>query len=222
MTGKLLFIDGPDGAGKTTATSMIVRMIKERKDEIGDVELVNILSSHPTSMEIRKILTSTDSVLSQSAELLLYAAAIKNSMEMLVDPLLRSGKNVLVDRGPLSNFCYQVMSKSNPAFDLWKLIHKTTRADGTLLLSVDPEVGLQRCMDRDGSLDRIESRGEVFQRCVISSFKMINEEISASEDSIFKDISGKTFYYENNSSLEKLRECCQIFVSNMFTTSPQH
>lgn len=209
-----------DGAGKTTAMNYVKQAIEE---EGYQVTLVNILSGHPTSAEIRKIVTGKDSILTKKAEMLLYAAAITNTYQLEVLPLLKQGMNVLIDRGPLSNFAYQVQTVKTIEFDLWRRFYSEFMADATLILTCDLEEGLKRCAWRDGALDRIESRPSDFHKAVHDAYMYVRELSVASEriggQNDFSDVLGKSEFYSNNASLEHLAGMCRYFVQKTLTTS---
>lgn len=218
--GKLIVVDGMDGAGKTTAMGYIRKALADSGERF---EPVNILSNNPTSAEIRKILTSPESYLVSKAEMLLYAAAINNTYWLDIYPRLQSGINVLVDRGPLSNFAYQIQNTKHPYFGLWKQFYMDFKADTTLILTCDLEEGLKRCVQRDGKLDRIEAKGHDFHKAVHDAYLDIRDaEINAvrtHKKSDFSEVTGKCVFYSNNATLSHLEEMCRYFVQKTLTTS---
>lgn len=217
MTAKLLLIDGPDGAGKTTACSFIKEAMKEVNQPF---EVVNILSGHPTSLAIRKVLVDPQSEFDPRAELLAYAAAINNTMRLRVLPLLLSGTNVLIDRGPFSTYAYQVQGLDSELFNLWATVNEGFRANATFLLTVDPKKGLSRCMDRDGALDRMESKSLQFHNKVHEAYGVIEKLIQTpprEKNSVFIKMAGNVTGYSNDGTLEQLQAACHCFVYSVFT-----
>lgn len=207
--GKLLVIDGPDGAGKTTALDFIVA---EMRGLGKNFAVVNVLKDHCESARMRAILTDSKTVLSRNAELLLYAAAITNTYDLEIKPRLERGMDVIVDRGPLSNFAYQIQAVDHELFPLWLDIHKRFICDATMILTVDLERGLSRCKDRDGVLDRVESRPIEFHQ------KMLNAYLQVMNNSLyFSQLTGDVKIYCNNGTLEELRENCANFVQGVFS-----
>lgn len=209
--GQLLVIDGPDGAGKTTALNYIKNALtaKERK-----FKTVNVLSTQQECLRMRTILTDPASTLSQRAELLLYAAAITNCYDTVIQPFLDEGVDVVVDRGPLSNFAYQLQDVSHELFQLWLEIHKRFKCDATFIITVDLQKGLERCKQRDGVLDRVESRPIEFHQ------KMMNAYLQVTNNPLlFNQITGDVTIYCNNGTLVSLVESCVNFVQGVFPTS---
>lgn len=217
MSAKLLLIDGPDGAGKTTACTFIRCAMKEINQPF---EVVNILSGHPTSLALRKVLTDPQSEFDPKAELLAYAAAVNNTMRLKVLPLLLSGVNVLIDRGPFSTYAYQVQGIESELFNLWAIANEGFRANATFLLTIDPKQGLERCLNRDGVLDRMESKPLHFHNKVYEAYGAIAKLIQTpprEKNSVFIKMAGEVTCYSNNGSLEQLEAACHCFVYSAFT-----
>lgn len=206
--GKLLVIDGPDGAGKTTALKFIQEAAIAARRKI---ETVNILSGHKESARMRQILTDRTSDINDKAELLLYAAAQENTMHYSVRPLLALGIDVLIDRGPLSNFAYQVQSRDHKFFDLWLSLYSAFRADATLLLTCNVTMGLERCASRSGVLDRLELRPVEFHQRLYTAYRDVLSD-AATQNPVFAGITGMLAHYDNDGTLEELRSYCSNFV----------
>lgn len=206
LKGKLISVDGIDGAGKTTAVTLLKEALNKRLGSHDqEVRVVNILKDHPTSAAIRAILTDPKSELFPSSEAAMYAAAVLNTYNMVIKPLLERGIHVIMDRGPSTALAYQGMMQlhvgnSHPmhilrtAYSAEGYIHQ----DYLVLFTTDVDKGLARVQGRDGALDRIEARGVEYMHLVQQSFSMYAEQMSNPE------MGTQVHSYNNDGTLEEL------------------
>lgn len=197
--GKYIAIEGPDGSGKT----LVCEYIKELLGEAGrDIQQVNILSTHKNSLALRQIVTDPATEMHPRTELSFYIAAVMNSLTQLVGPMTRSGQNVITDRGPDSSLVYQCLSlcKNDPVMlEMHNAAFKGLHPDITIYLEpASVEEGLDRCVARDGSLDRLEQRGPEYQKTVLDNYKLVYSAKLFRNESVY--------WIENNSSKESLKE----------------
>lgn len=200
--GKLIFVEGTDGSGKTTAIEFIVDKLKALGSNLQEV---NILSGHPTSAEIRKILTNPNSELSPNAEIALYIGAVRNTLDNVVTPLLDQGIDVICDRGPMSSFIYQCMWQRGQGNEVPASMHseafKDYKFDALVLVTCKPETGLERCRSRSGFLDRLEQRGLEYFQNIVMDYRREVEIVS-------KEKPGCVHIVENDGTLGELKEYC--------------
>ena len=103
-TGRLITVEGLDGAGKTTLVAGLTRELAARGRELlvlrepGGVEL---------SERIRVLVKDPELSVDPRAEALLYAAARAQLVAEQLVPLLESGQWVLLDRFVDSSLAYQ-------------------------------------------------------------------------------------------------------------------
>ena len=103
-TGRLITVEGLDGAGKTTLVAGLTRELAARGRELlvlrepGGVEL---------SERIRVLVKDPELSVDPRAEALLYAAARAQLVSEQLVPLLESGQWVLLDRFVDSSLAYQ-------------------------------------------------------------------------------------------------------------------
>ena len=117
------------------------------------------------------------------AELLLMAAARVQHVRRVILPALAAGRIVLCDRFVGSSLAYQGGGRGiDPAFI--RSLHKTTTGDLwprlTILLDVDPAVGLQRSRNRLSAVadeGRFESLDLSFHQRVRACFRTLSEEL---------------------------------------------
>ena len=96
--------------------------------------------------------------LCDKSELLLMYAARAQLVETLIKPALAKGQCVICDRHDLSTVAYQGGGRGLPMDEIdsvRKVALGNFRPDLTLLLDIDPKVGMQRARSR-GALDRFE------------------------------------------------------------------
>jgi dTMP kinase len=160
--GRLITIEGIDGAGKTTLASGLVAALRER---VGEVELLREPGGVVASERIRELVKDPGVELCDRAEALLYAAARAQLVEERLVPLLAGGTWVLLDRFVDSSLAYQGAGRALGieavrAINLFATVG--LEADRTLLLRVDPGVGRRRAAGRGEAPDRLELEDEAF------------------------------------------------------------
>jgi dTMP kinase len=174
-------LEGVDGSGKSTQTRLLV-------ERLGP-ETVAIREPGGTGAaeRIRELLADPALEIDPFAELLLFSAARADLLARVVRPALEEGRVVVADRFADSSVAYQggarglgtshVLSLTDTVIDgLWP--------DLTILLRVDPEVGLGRAE----SDDRFEAEGLELQRAVAEAYEEIA--IIASDRVVVVDAAG--------------------------------
>ena len=159
-------LEGVDGSGKSTQAGLLLEELG------GDTLLVREPGGTEAAERIRALLTDPELELDPFAELLLFSAARADLLARVVRPHLDAGHHVVSDRFADSTVAYQggarglgtshVLSLTDTVIDgLWP--------DLTILLTIDPEVGLARA---DGE-DRFESEGVALQLAVAEAYEEI-------------------------------------------------
>lgn len=106
LTGKLIVIEGLEGAGKSTAVNLVVELLSQKK-------ISTITTREPGGTKIGEILRSIiknpeyNNVLDDRSELLLLYAARIQLIEQVIKPALNAGQWVIADRFELSTLAYQ-------------------------------------------------------------------------------------------------------------------
>lgn len=143
MSGRLIVLEGLDGAGTTTQ----VRRLVEHLDAHGTpAHGTREPSDGPVGRLIREMLTGGHSIpgqkLSQGTFGLLFAADRLDHLQREVDPKLATGITVVSDRWYHSSLAYQGTGADRDWIAM--LNARARRPDLTLFLQVRPEVAAQR------------------------------------------------------------------------------
>jgi len=154
--GLFITVEGIEGAGKTTNLAFIRTVLQEAGMS---VETTREPGGTPFAEEIRELLLRPrEETVSIQAELLLMFAARAQHLETKVMPLIKSGVHVLSDRFTDATYAYQGGGRGLPwalIQQLEQMVQDDFRPDLTLLLCVNPDVGISRARKR-GALDRFE------------------------------------------------------------------
>lgn len=164
--GRLITLEGGEGAGKTTALATIEAWLRERGI---DPVITREPGGTPQAERIREILLDpATGSLAPISELLLMFAARNENLEQVIRPALAAGKYVVCDRFTDASLAYQGGGRQlgrEPVEILARLVHADLTPDLTLLLDVPVEIGLERIGGRDGGPDRFEqNRPEFLER----------------------------------------------------------
>jgi dTMP kinase len=160
--GRLITIEGIDGAGKTTLANGLLEALVER---VGEVELLREPGGVVASERMRELVKDPGIELCDRAEALLYAAARAQLVSERLVPLLEAGTWVVLDRFVDSSLAYQGAGRALGieavrAINLFATVG--LEADRTLLLRVDPVLGRARAASRAQEADRIELEDDEF------------------------------------------------------------
>jgi dTMP kinase len=168
--GRLITIEGLDGAGKSTLADAL-------RDEIAArglrVELLREPGGVELSERIRALVKDPSLAVSPRAEALLYAAARAQLVAERLEPLLDEGAVVLLDRFVDSSLAYQGAGRSLGVEQVRAINLFATgplEPDRTLLLRISPEGGRARQRGRAIAPDRLEREGEDFFAAIASAY----------------------------------------------------
>src|SRR3954451_24834964 len=161
-SGRLITVEGVDGAGKTTLVVALARALGERGrpvtvlGEPGGVEL---------SERIRALVKDPGVHVEPRAEALLYAAAGAQLAAEGLLPRLGAGGWLLLDRFVDSSLAYQGGGRALGVSEVAAINDFATgglKPDRTLLLRIDPDAGLARAGGRGEAADRLEREAGAF------------------------------------------------------------
>lgn len=171
--GKLITIEGLDGAGKSTLAESLRRHLSERRSR---VELLREPGGVHLSERIRELVKDPALPVSPRAEALLYAAARAELVHERLLPLLKEGVLVLLDRFIDSSLAYQGAGRALGIEEVRTVNLFATGGlapDRTLLLRVPPSVGRSRQDGRGDEPDRLELEGERFFAAIADAYEQL-------------------------------------------------
>ena len=180
MSGLFITIEGPDGAGKTTALNeLFPRLEKETNRKV-------IATREPGGVRISEkirdlILDPNNEEMDVRTEALLYAAARRQHLIEVIIPALAAGHIVLCDRFVDSSLAYQGAGRRIGIESVAQINEFSTEGlqpDFTLYLDIDSDEGLRRIQtSRKASIDRLETEGlEFHQRVRHAYLKLVEKE----------------------------------------------
>jgi dTMP kinase len=169
--GKLLVIEGAEGAGKST----LVRRIADELSRGGHPHLECREPGGTTLGDsIRELVLHRPAPMSPRAEAALFMTSRAELVATVVEPALSKGTIVTLDRFFLSTYAYQIHGRGLPEIEVRQANSFATGGlvpDLTVLLRVPFDEGLRRA-DGRGSRDRMESSSNDFHRRVQHAFDL--------------------------------------------------
>lgn len=177
LSGKFITFEGGEGTGKSTQLRLLADYLTQKGIE-------NIQTKEPggteIGLELRRILVTGDKdKMDAVAEALMYYADRRIHLTKKIWPALEKGEWVLSDRFADSTVAYQYYGyeKRIPKDlldDLYKISVGDFKPDLTLILDLDPEIGLARSMKKASGMvqkeTRHESRGLKFHQNLRAGF----------------------------------------------------
>jgi dTMP kinase len=179
MIGKLITLEGGEGAGKST----VLAAVRDFLAECGcDVIVTREPGGTPAGEAIRNVLLDPNyGALSAETELLLMFAARAQLVRAVIQPALAAGRWVLSDRFTDASYAYQGGGRGQPEtriaeLELWAAAGMTP--DLTVLLDLPVADGMKRVLRRSsglaagrGAADRIEMENADFFERVRASYR---------------------------------------------------
>jgi dTMP kinase len=159
-------LEGVDGSGKSTQARLLAEALGPETVAIREP------GGTDAAERIRDLLADPAVELEPLAELMLFCAARADLTERVIRPALEAGRTVVSDRFSDSSVAYQGAARGLGVGEAIGLCDTATDGlwpDLTLLLRVDPEVGLGRAAGDD----RFESEGLELQRAVAEAYEEI-------------------------------------------------
>lgn len=180
VRGKFITFEGGEGTGKSTQ----VRLLAEAMERSGwKVKAVRSPGGTKVGEKLRTILKTREETedLTPETELLLFGACHSQMVESLLKPELAKGVTVISDRFFDSTMVYQGYARGLN-LDMLERINafscRGLKPDLTILLDIDPEVGIKRSLIRaaEGEAlenDRFDSETLAFHTAVRNGFLTI-------------------------------------------------
>lgn len=174
FSGKLITLEGPEGAGKSTQCAAIVKWLQY----FGwDTVVTREPGGTDLGVRIRHILLETRLNIAARAEILLYAADRAQHVENLIAPALEQGKIVVCDRYYDSTMAYQGYARGL-GIEFVEQVNRLSVGNVvpnlTLLYDLPVEDGMAR--KPSDELDRMEIETLEFHRRVREGYLSIAAE----------------------------------------------
>jgi dTMP kinase len=177
MSGLYVTVEGPDGVGKSTLISNLSEFLKTNHglDVVCTKEPGSPLDGACTKMRAAIL----DEATHEHSALLLFLADRAQNCQAVVAPALEKNGLVLQDRSSLSTITYYLAARTNE----WDFSEVSKEFFSELInfaQPIKPDLCLLAAADegfvaRDRPRDRIEERGQVFQKKVEAYFDQITD-----------------------------------------------
>jgi dTMP kinase len=174
--GRFITFEGGEGSGKSTQG----RLLAERLAAAGiTCRLTREPGGSPGAEAVRHLLLEERQPFHPLAESLLFAAARADHVKALIEPTLTAGEWVICDRFIDSTRAYQGAGRTVEASvieQLEALAVGACRPDLTVILDLDPRLGLARADARrgtSGAADRFEGETLAFHKRIRAAFRTI-------------------------------------------------
>lgn len=168
--GLFIVIEGGEGVGKGS----VISYLQERLSQ-DSVYFTREPGGTPMAEDIREVLlTPRDEAVYMETELLLVCAARAQHVRNVINPQRASGRHVISDRFDRSTKAYQLYGREREELvPLYQAMNGCARGDCTpdltILLDLDPEVGLAR-RTAEGGVDRLDAEPLAFHQRVRRGF----------------------------------------------------
>jgi dTMP kinase len=168
--GRLIVLEGGEGAGKSTHAKFVRDWLDERGRK---PVLTREPGGSPLAEAIRElVLKSWKEGMDGTTELLLMFAARAAHLHALIRPTLEAGNDVVCDRFVDATYAYQGAGRGLRETDidtLAELVLRRLRPDLVILLDIDPQTGAQRVRGRGGA-NRFDEEAAAFQTRVRKAY----------------------------------------------------
>jgi dTMP kinase len=171
--GLFVAFEGGEGVGKSTQISRAAAWLRSAGHDVVETREPG---GTPLGQELRRLVLDRDGHVTPRAEALLYAADRAQHVDTVIRPALDAGQIVLTDRYVDSTHAYQGAGRGlaeSSVITGWAT--GGLLPDLTVLLDLDPRVGLQRAGER-GSFDRLEAASLTFHEAVRAGFLALASE----------------------------------------------
>jgi dTMP kinase len=170
MAGTFLSFEGIDGSGKSTQARRLAETLRAQGHI---VTLTREPGGSAGAEEIRRLVLEGDpDRWSAETEILLFTAARRDHLEKTIRPALARGEIVITDRFADSTRIYQGITRGDLVATVDRLhdLMIGTEPDLTILVDIDPELGLSRARARAGTELRFEDMGLATQTKMRAGF----------------------------------------------------
>lgn len=172
-------LEGGEGSGKSTQAKLLA-------DFLETIEIPCLLTREPGGSkgaeEIRNLVVTGDiKRWDVMTETLLMFAARRDHLVKTIWPALKQGKTVISDRFADSSMAYQGFGYADKAVGaetierLYDIVIGKFKPDLTIILDMPVEVGIERALQRDDTVNRYEKMGMDFHHNLRKAFLEIQQ-----------------------------------------------
>lgn len=159
--GTFIVFEGGEGSGKDTQIELL-------RASMPDAVFTKEPGGTKLGVQLRKLLLEwQDGEIDPLAELFFFSASRVEFMKHVVHPALAEGKTVISNRFALSTIAYQVYGRNRP--DLLPFARSATAMavsgdmpNLTVLLDIDPTLGIERVEGRNDGKTRFDAESLAF------------------------------------------------------------
>ncbi len=174
LTGKFITFEVTEGSGKST----VIKAVEEFLQNEGyDIVTTREPGGIPIAENIRDIILSKENtMLSATAEALLFAASRGQHFDEKIVPALEAGKVILCDRFIDSSLAYQGHARGlgiDEVYHINKFAIGNRLPDVTIFIDVPPKEGLKRVFENTRKVDRLDLESLEFHERVYEGYKIL-------------------------------------------------
>jgi len=171
--GCFITFEGPDGSGKTTVTSFVVKALLDRGYDV-------VHTREPGGVDIAEqirhvILDPKNTKMDVKTEVLLYAASRRQHLIEKILPALEANKIVICERFVDSSLAYQGVARGvgfEEVYTVNRFAIDDHLPDLTLYLDLNAQTGLDRIAQRK-FLDRLDQEKISFHELVVEGYQEV-------------------------------------------------
>ena len=165
LKGKAISFEGGEGSGKgTLMRNLIAELNKNSLDILNTREPGGVKISE----QIREVIVSKENTdMCYETEALLYAASRAQLMTEIIFPAIKEQKTILLDRFVDSSYVYQGVARNLGIQKIIEINNFATKAwypDKTIILDIEPEIGLKRIFSNNRETNRLDLESIEFHK----------------------------------------------------------
>ena len=171
LKGKSISFEGGEGTGKSTLIKNLVEVLTK--------ENLNLVSTREPggakiSEQIREVIVDKNNVdMCYQTEALLFAASRAQFISQVINPSLKENKTILIDRFVDSSLVYQGIGRGLGIDEVMRINQFATNGwlpDLTIVLDIDPKIGLKRISDNNRDTNRLDEQDLEFYNLVRNGY----------------------------------------------------
>ncbi len=174
LKGKCISFEGGEGAGKGTLIRNLLKVMNENNidylqtREPGGVKI---------SEQIREVIVNKENTsMCYETEALLYAAARAQLMTDVIFPAQKEGKTIFLDRFVDSSYVYQGVARGlgiDKVAEINSFATKGFLPDKTIILDIEPELGLSRIFSNNRETNRLDMESIEFHKKIREGYHIL-------------------------------------------------